>query len=182
LSIFFTADTHFGHNKIIEYCDRPFASIDEHDNALIARWNAAVSPDDTVFHLGDLSFLPRERTEEILEQLNGRIEMVLGNHDFYKRHNRPGYETPVAVWFPHIHNRSWVVDVSPATRYELVHRPEDALGVTHVVLCGHVHEKWKTRTVYRVGGDYTVINVGVDQWGYAPVSTEQLEAVLNEAG
>ena len=29
--IFFTADTHFGHNNVIRFCDRPFSSAAEMD-------------------------------------------------------------------------------------------------------------------------------------------------------
>ena len=37
--IWFTSDTHFYHNKIVEYCQRPFASVEEMNEELIARWN-----------------------------------------------------------------------------------------------------------------------------------------------
>lgn len=33
MTVWFTADTHFGHDKIRVYCKRPFASIEEHDEA-----------------------------------------------------------------------------------------------------------------------------------------------------
>ena len=54
--LFFTSDTHFDHKNIIRYCNRPFSSIEEMNNFLIKRWNATVGPDDTVFHLGDVTF------------------------------------------------------------------------------------------------------------------------------
>lgn len=40
MTVFFTSDTHFGHEAIIRHCGRPFASVAEMDEALIARWNA----------------------------------------------------------------------------------------------------------------------------------------------
>ena len=40
--VFFTSDTHFGHSKIIDYCKRPFSSIEEHDKTLIQNWNNVV--------------------------------------------------------------------------------------------------------------------------------------------
>ena len=59
--IFFTADTHFGHANIIKYCHRPFATVEEMDDALVRNWNAVVSPDATVFHLGDFALDSKER-------------------------------------------------------------------------------------------------------------------------
>lgn len=54
--VYFTADTHFGHENIIKFCDRPFASVEEMDETLIANWNGRVRANDTVFILGDMFF------------------------------------------------------------------------------------------------------------------------------
>jgi len=80
---FFTADTHFGHTNIIKYCHRPFKNITQHDNYLIKMWNSRVSPEDTVFHLGDFCFkkLKGKTAQFYLNQLNGKIIVVKGNHD-----------------------------------------------------------------------------------------------------
>lgn len=79
--IFFTSDTHFGHSKIIDYCKRPFSSIEEHDKALIQNWNSVVGQDDTVFHLGDFAYGNSQFIANIIKQLNGNIILVKGNHD-----------------------------------------------------------------------------------------------------
>lgn len=79
--IFFTSDTHFGHSKIIDYCKRPFSSIEEHDRALIQNWNNVVGQDDTVFHLGDFAYGNSQFITNIIKQLNGNIILVKGNHD-----------------------------------------------------------------------------------------------------
>ena len=62
MSIFFTADTHFGHGAVLRYCSRPFASASEMDEALFANWSACVGPKDTVYHLGDVLFGNREQS------------------------------------------------------------------------------------------------------------------------
>jgi len=81
----FTADTHLRHRKILEYQpNRSFGDVDEMNEALIAAWNAVVSPDATVIHHGDFAFASKTRTREYRERLNGRIVLILGNHDNYK--------------------------------------------------------------------------------------------------
>src|SRR2546429_527154 len=78
---FFTSDTHFGHANIIPYCSRPFASVPEMNEALIARWNDCVGPDDTVYHLGDFAMGLKSLWPEYRRRLNGKIVFTLGNHD-----------------------------------------------------------------------------------------------------
>lgn len=81
LKTFFFSDPHFGHYNIIEYQRRPFRTSDEMDAAMIENWNRVVAKRDQVFLLGDVSMRPFEQTCEILNALNGKITLVLGNHD-----------------------------------------------------------------------------------------------------
>jgi len=78
MKVFFTADTHFNHGQIIEYCDRPFSSVKVMNEALIARWNSRVGKKDFIYHLGDFGF---GDGEEIVRQLNGFKVLILGSHD-----------------------------------------------------------------------------------------------------
>lgn len=79
--VFFTSDTHFGHENIIKYCKRPFANADEMDDTLIKNWNSVVGPNDTVFHLGDFAWGNPHIWNNALDKLNGHIHLILGNHD-----------------------------------------------------------------------------------------------------
>jgi calcineurin-like phosphoesterase family protein len=81
MPIFFTADTHFGHANIINTCARPFANAAEMDEALVARWNARVQPEDTVYHLGDFCFRNERGADTYRRLLNGSIHLITGNHD-----------------------------------------------------------------------------------------------------
>ena len=76
-----TEDTHFGHAKIIEFCDRPFKDVQEMNEKLVENWNAVIGPDDWVFHLGDIAFGGDVVWEEWIPKLNGKICLILGNHD-----------------------------------------------------------------------------------------------------
>ncbi|WP_282826343.1 metallophosphoesterase family protein [Gulosibacter sediminis] len=78
---FVTSDHHFGHARIIELAERPFASLDEMHGELIAAWNRLVGPEDVVLHLGDLALGNREESIGVTAALNGRKLLVPGNHD-----------------------------------------------------------------------------------------------------
>jgi hypothetical protein len=49
----FTADFHLGHANIIRYCSRPFATVEEMDQAIVERLNVSVKRDDVLYFLGD---------------------------------------------------------------------------------------------------------------------------------
>lgn len=82
----FTADLHFGHAKCLEYDNAPYASIEEHDEDIVTKWNATVAPNDIVWLLGDIAITQsKEKIRPFVERLkNGRKMLVLGNHD--RRH------------------------------------------------------------------------------------------------
>lgn len=84
MAVFYTADTHFCHKNIMIYENRPYQDIDEMNDAIIDNWNRAVNTDDIVYHLGDFVFGGTTKWEAILSQLNGKIHLVLGNHDDQK--------------------------------------------------------------------------------------------------
>ncbi len=79
--LWFTSDTHFSHKNILNFCNRPFSSVEEHDAVLIDNWNSRIGNDDTVFHLGDFCFAGAPKWKQIREQLNGHIYLIKGNHD-----------------------------------------------------------------------------------------------------
>ena len=85
----FTSDTHFCHAKIIQFSGRPFANATEMNEELIRRWNETVPKDGIVFHLGDFCLGNSKDWNSILDRLNGRIFLILGNHDI--KNIRPAY-------------------------------------------------------------------------------------------
>jgi len=85
---FFTSDVHFGHANIIRFCNRPYASVEEMDEAIVAHWNETVGQNDYIYILGDLSFSNADRTTALVKRLNGIKVLVYGNHDKVIRNNR----------------------------------------------------------------------------------------------
>lgn len=79
--IFFCSDLHFFHHNVMDFCYRPFTSIEEMNQKLIENWNSVVGKDDVVFCLGDFCFGDTEKWKSVLEQLNGNIYLAKGNHD-----------------------------------------------------------------------------------------------------
>jgi calcineurin-like phosphoesterase family protein len=53
---YFTADLHFWHKNVIEYCNRPWQDVPSMNEGLINNWNEVVHAGDTVYILGDFSF------------------------------------------------------------------------------------------------------------------------------
>lgn len=83
-NIYFTADTHFGHEAILRHMPErgvEFHDIDEMDTALIDSINHYVRPDDMLFHLGDFCWRAG-RAGHYRQRLNVKeIHVAQGNHD-----------------------------------------------------------------------------------------------------
>ena len=84
--LFFTSDTHFGHKNIIKYCNRPFKTVEEMNEALIENWNKVVPKDGVVVHCGDFTYPFKDSNiidqyQKYFSQLKGSIILVRGNHD-----------------------------------------------------------------------------------------------------
>jgi calcineurin-like phosphoesterase family protein len=161
--IFFTADTHFGQQRTLELSRRPFADVDEMDNAIICNWNRLVQPDDTIYHLGDFGDRP-----EVIEQLQGIIHFLPGN-----------YDTPEILddLSHHCHMIEPNTIITCDGHYlQLIHEPEEAVALSpdHFFLFGHIH---KLQMVKRNG-----LNVGTDCHLFTPIALDDVlfykEAIL----
>ncbi len=179
--IYFTADTHFGHKNIIQYCSgrQRYECVEDMNEDLINRWNRVVTPDDTICHLGDVAFLPKDKTLEICHRLNGHKILIMGNHDLHRtvafwgecgfeEVHKLGYgQTLERFGFSlcHYPNRESLTEYDER-EYLYQHAPHKLEGW---LLHGHVHERWW------VNGSQ--INVGVDVWDYKPVSLDVMKDI-----
>lgn len=157
--IFFTADTHFNHRNIIEYCTRGFRTAKEMNNFIIKRWNEKVSPRDTVYHLGDFGLDSQngKQLAAIREKLNGRIILILGNHDC---------EISQRKWKDLIKIDEIVTELELPDFY-IRHHPPVKYHLSPTI-CGHVHNLWK------INKELNAVNIGVDVRNYYPLSYAEI--------
>lgn len=80
---YITSDTHFHHKNIIlfENGRRHFKDVEEMNETIVSNWNAVVTNNDTVYHLGDLGIANDTKILEVVSHLKGNIKLVPGNHD-----------------------------------------------------------------------------------------------------
>lgn len=82
---FITSDLHFGHTNIMSFCPQARSrfknDVNYMNEQMVSEWNSIVSPEDTVYILGDVAFLPAQKAAEYMNRCNGRKILVEGNHD-----------------------------------------------------------------------------------------------------
>ena len=54
--IWYTSDTHFGHENVLKFTDRPWETIQQMNSVIVANINARVGMNDELYILGDFSF------------------------------------------------------------------------------------------------------------------------------
>ena len=85
MKTYITSDTHWGHRNIMSFCPVSRArfrnDVDYMNEAMVKEWNDLVEPEDLVYILGDVAFLPATKAVEYMRRLNGRKILVQGNHD-----------------------------------------------------------------------------------------------------
>ena len=176
--VFFTSDTHFYHSNIINFCGRPFKSVEVMNETLIANWNSVVGPDDIVFHLGDFCLGGSAEWTNILNRLNGKIYLIVGNHDI--KNLRQGYYSH----FEHIAMQMHI-EVGKQKIY-LNHCPFLCYGGAYRdtwQLFGHVHTSKQNTGIDapRLHMLFpTQYDVGVDNNNFTPVSFEQVRRIIEK--
>jgi len=160
-NVWFTADTHFGHARIIDLCGRPFSSVHDMNEAMIDRWNAIVSPRDVVWHLGDFAFADHQK---YFSRLNGEKHLIRGNHDQRGRMKS-------AKWQSVSDLKEVTVNDSTVVLCHYALRTWNRAHYGSIHLYGHSHGK--------LPPTFNSLDVGVDCWQYAPVSLEEVQKRLS---
>jgi calcineurin-like phosphoesterase family protein len=165
--IFVTSDTHFGHKNIIKFSNRPYENVEQMNKALIDNWNSVVGKNDIVYHLGDVSFANPNKTKDILDQLNGKIILIRGNHDQSAVHDvcKTRFESIVDYAELKHNGELYIMLHYPIASWRNKHR-----GSYH--LYGHCHGSFQLN----IGKAH---DVGVDVNNYIPVHIDELTKILN---
>ena len=175
---FFTSDTHFNHANIIKFCNRPFKDVEQMNEVMITNWNNAISKDDTVFHLGDFCLGGAAEWTKILDRLNGKIYLIMGNHDL--KNIRQGFISR----FEHVAMQMHI-EVGKQRIY-LCHFPFLFFegGYKDVwQLFGHVHTRRSNSGIDAGRLQYlypTQYDVGVDNNNFTPVSFGQVKRIIDK--
>ncbi len=156
--VWFASDHHFWHSNVIEYCNRPFNDVFQMNKRLIKNHNAVVKKEDKVFFLGDVCLANKDKTKEIIDQLNGQLVLIMGNHDKGRKvkwWHEVGFNE--VSKYPIIYNNSFI----------LSHEPVLNLPYNVTNIHGHMHDKElfdKTR----------YYNVSVEMINYTPILFKDL--------
>lgn len=160
MATFFTADEHYGHSKIIEYCSRPFGDVEEMNEEIVFRHNkTVVNEDDLVIHAGDFAFGDTDFAYSFIDRLRGRHIFLRGSHDRWMRGcYRDIWKRKEAHWI--------VVCHYPLMRWEGAH-----YNSWH--LFGHVHCRG-----WRPAGK--TLDIGVDCHDFYPVSEDEVAEIMKD--
>lgn len=152
-NIYVIADTHFNHERIIEYCNRPYKSVNEMNNDIIKRWNSVVKPTDIVLHLGDFGFGTQIELSKIFNRLNGIKYLIMGNHDY-----KVGKKYYEEIGFTKVY-KEYTVD-----NLVFSHHPKD-VNYGQINIYGHIHNA-KPDKKYN---DKNHACVSVEKINYTPI-------------
>ncbi len=164
--IYVTADTHFGHKKILEYNNRPFISIEDMDRCIINNINEKVKPNDILWHLGDFSFGKQEHYRKLIKCRT--VNLLRGNHDFQASQKR------LRELFNSV-NDIYVLKDDLGTfvmcHYSFFVWPHKHHGAFN--LYGHSHGKLDNP-------DPMSMDIGVDTNGYKPYALSEVKEILRK--
>ena len=189
--VWMTGDNHWNHVNVIKYCNRPFDTVEEMDEALINNWNSVVGKHDTVYHLGDMAFVKKQSDlENIISRLNGHIHWIFGNHD--KSHVKKAKGITWRGDYKEI-KYSFHDDNGEFKKYKIIlsHFPMVTWDRCHsgsIHAHGHCHGSLQTMDeyVFNMTGERFKFpkplrfDVGVDCWNYKPVNILEIIKLAEE--
>ena len=164
--IYITSDFHFCHQREFLYGPRGFSSVEEMNIALVENYNNIITPEDTVYILGDCMLNNDKTGIALLSQLKGHKYLAIGNHDSDARIEKYRAANLFEdIQFAYRFNyHKWYFY---ATHYPTItYNPNDK---RRFCLCGHSHTKDKFSQ-----WDVGCYHCDLDAHENAPVSIEQI--------
>ena len=148
---YYIADSHFFHGNLNTKMDhRGFGCVEEMNAYMLKQWNAKVRKNDDVVILGDLSWGKAEETNALLEQLNGRLYLIQGNHDRFLKNK--DYNASRFVWIKPYeelqdNKRKVILCHYPIMCYNGQYRVDEQGNPKNYMLYGHVHDTYDQRLI-----------------------------------
>ena len=158
-------DTHWGHVKMQEYCDRPA----DFDKRIINQWQATVQPQDIVYHLGDVTWGSHGQLLHTMQQLPGTKILIRGNHD--RNHSNNWF---IQAGFAAVLEKAQVSGVILSHFPSIMTSEEIERGIINVH--GHFHnssaKKWEKHLVKRITLNHYLMVL--EDNDYRPISMESI--------
>jgi calcineurin-like phosphoesterase family protein len=166
MKTYITSDLHFGHKNIMKFCPVTRArfrdDVDYMNEQMVREWNGLIEPEDSVYILGDVAFLPAQKAVEYMHRLNGRKILVQGNHD-RKLLQDAGFRSCFEEIFPYLDinyaGTKVVMFHYPIAEWDQMHR-----GAVH--FHGHLHGGKSGLEEYRAR------DMGMDATGVIAITIE----------
>jgi calcineurin-like phosphoesterase family protein len=169
-NVFYISDTHLGHENIVKLCRPEFKDHEEMVDTIVENWNKVVKTTDVVYHGGDFLWKhpPKPWNEEswakhICRRLNGRIRLMLGNHDNPEVLIKNDLVESIQAW-----------GVFKKERFCMTHfpiaLPQCPPGFVNVH--GHVHTNDNSSQPHQ-------LNICVEKSEYAPIPHEAMKIAVN---
>lgn len=185
---YYTADQHLGGAGVIEYCQRPFKSVEHQTDRIIAEANSRAKAGDTLVIVGDVVAYGREQGREgarlrwphYRDMIHADTVVLQGNHDEQNKTKTIGHHLFTKVGGFRAFVSHYPTDAIEQWAPDLI---QYVYGNCDFALCGHVHNAWKTRAMltHQPGRPtFLNINIGVDVWKYRPVSVEEIVNEYNK--
>ena len=167
-----TSDLHFGHTNIMKFCPQSRAryknDVNFMNEEMVREWNSCVQPEDTVYILGDVAFLPATKAAEYMNRCNGTKILIEGNHD-RKALKDPSFRNCFAEVHKYLdityNGHKIVMFHYPIAEWDQMHR-----GALH--FHGHLHGGVSGLEKYRAR------DMGMDATGFIVV---EMERAINDA-
>ena len=134
---------------------------------MIDKWNSVVRKCDTTIHLGDFAFGNMDDISELVDRLNGRKILILGNHDRKISKN-------VKKWIDVGFDEVYKYPILYKKFFFLSHEPIEHLTpqMPYANIHGHIHNNKYESKQY--------VNACVEQIDYTPVNIDVIINKLRE--
>jgi len=178
--IWFVSDTHFNHQNILTFKNsdgspvRSFSSLEEMNETMVKNWNLVVKPQDHVYHCGDVCMGPRSEYSKWITRLNGRLRLVVGNHDDLNNRDFLSHFEKVMTWRV-FKDGNFLVSHVPVHPNSMM--PRKCEFNVHGHLHGNTVKILDTQEI-----DRRYVNVCVERNDYTPIHFDEIvKRIKNES-